>query len=573
MSVPTVDRLASWWPWAVDSEPETERALSYLGADADAETVGRAARVVATFVVAVAAGVGASVATLATGRLGVVVASAGAAVGVAVPTVANRGPRLLATMARTRALGAAASLVGRAALRLRIDPTVERAAAFAASTGDGPLAESLGEHVERAAGTPRCGLDAFAQEWGDRFPALERAVTRLEAAASAPASERDRHLERAVETSLDGVREELASFTGEIRGAVTGLYAFGVLLPLALVGVLPAARATGVRLSLPVLVGLYDVVLPAVVIVAGAWILARRPVAFPPPRVSRDHPDTPDGRLHVVGGGLVSATVGAYVASRLVDPWAAPVTGVGLGIGVALVVDTRAAKRVHERVRAVESDLGDACYLVGRRVASGDAVETAIADAAERVTGATGAMLADAASRQRRLGVTVGEAFDGEHGALATLPSQRTREAATLFALAATEGQPAGEALAATAEHVDELGRIEREARRELAQVTDTLANTAAIFGPIVGGATVALSARVAHTGATTQFGAAALPTAELGIAVGAYVLWLAAALTTLSTGLTHGLDRTVVGHRVGVALCLATVCYLTAFVGAGLVL
>jgi hypothetical protein len=36
---------------------------------------------------------------------------------------------------------------------------------------------------------------------------------------------------------------------------------------------------------------------------------------------------------------------------------------------------------------------------------------------------------------------------------------------------------------------------------------------------------------------------------------------------------LTEGLDRTLVGHRVGVALCLATGCYLSAFVGAGLFL
>jgi len=570
---PIVGGLADWWLWTVDPAPETERALASLDTDVGAETLERAARVVAVLVVVAAVGVGTAVAALTTARVGVTVASVGAAIGVAMPLVANRGARFLATMARTRALGSAASLVGRVALRLRIDPTVERAAAFAANTGIGPLSESLGEHVERATGTPRSGTDAFAQEWGDRFPALERAVARLDAAASAPADERDRHLDRAVEASLDGVREELASFTSEIRGAVTGLYAFGVLLPLALGGVLPAARATGVQFSLPVIVGLYDAALPAVVVVAGAWILARRPVAFPPPRVGRDHPETPDGRWQVVASGAVAAVIGAYVATRLVAPWTAPIAAAGLGVGIALVVDARPAKRVRERVRAVESNLDDACYLVGRRVASGDAVETAIADAADGITGATGKLLADVASRQQRLGITVGEAFHGEHGALATLPSRRAHEAATLFSLAATEGRPAGEALVATAEHVEELGRIEQEARRELAQVTDTLANTAAVFGPIVGGATVALSARVARTGTTTQFGAGALPTAELGLAVGAYVLWLAAALTTLSTGLTHGLDRTLVGYRVGIALCLATVCYLAAFVGAGLFL
>jgi len=571
----TVERVAAWWPWGVDPAPELDGALAYLGCDIDAETLERAARVVAAVAVTVAVGVGAILGTATAATTGVVVATTAtvAAVGVAVPVLADRGPKWLATMARTRALGSAAGLVGRAALRLRIDPTVERAAAFAAETGTGALARSLGTHVERAAGTPRSGFDEFAREWSDWFPALSGAVARLDAAASAPASERDRHLDRAVEAALDGVREELASFTSNIRGVITGLYAFGVLLPLALIGVLPAANAAGVRLSVPVIVAVYDVILPLVVVAAGAWLLARRPVAFPPPRVGRDHPETPDGRLHVAVVGIVGGVAGAAAATWVVEPWAAPIAAVGLGGGTALVADTRAAKRVHERVRAVEADLDDACYLVGRRVAAGEAAETALADAAERVPGATGAMLADAVRHHRRLGLTVGEAFGDDHGSLATLPSRRAHEIATLFDLSATEGRPAGEALVATAEHVERLHRVERDARRELSKTTDTLTNTAAMFGPIVGGATVALSARVARTGTTAQFGGAPLPTAELGLAVGAYVLWLAAALTVLSTGLARGVDRTLVGYRVGVALCLATVCYLAAYVGAGLFL
>jgi hypothetical protein len=238
-----------------------------------------------------------------------------------------------------------------------------------------------------------------------------------------------------------------------------------------------------------------------------------------------------------------------------------------------LVVRFHAANEVRKRVRAVESELDDALYLIGRRVAAGEAVESALDGAARRIEGSTGDLLDEAVRRQRRLGLTVTAAFRGDGGPSNDLPSRRTEEMVTLVGLAATEGEPAGEALVATAEHVEELDRVERTARRQLSKVTDTLANTAAVFGPLVGGATVALSARVAHTGTSAGFGAAPLPTGSLGVAVGAYVLWLAAALTTLSTGLTHGLDRTLVGYRVGAALCLATVAYLAAYVGAGVFL
>jgi hypothetical protein len=568
-----VERLAARWPWPVDDDPALERSLARLDAEPDAHTIEAAARVVGTAVALVAAGVAAGLVVGVGPAVAGAVLGTGVAVGAGLPAAVARAIDHLAAMRRTRALGAVAGLVGRAALRLRIDPTVEAAAAFAARTGRGPLARSLESHVGRAAGTARSGFAGFAAEWGDRFPALERTVARLDAAASAPAAERDRHLDRAVEASLEGVRAELADFTAEIRGPITALYAFGVLLPLALVGVLPAARATGLRVSLGTVVVVYDVVLPLGVATTGAWLLARRPVAFPPPPIGSDHPDTPDGVLGGTVAGVVAAAAGAAVATRAVGPWVAPVVAGGFGPGVGLAVHFRPARRVRRRVDAVEADLHDALYLVGRRVADGEAVETAIADAADRVAGAAGDLLADAAARQRRLGVTVAEAFRGDGGVLTALPSRRAAEMAALFGLAATEGRPAGDALVATAEHVAELRRVEREARRDLARVTDTLANTATVFGPLVGGATVALSARVARTGTNAGFGAGALPTAELGVAIGAYVLWLSVALTALSTGLTRGLDRSLVGYRVGVALCLATGCYVVAYVGAGLFL
>jgi hypothetical protein len=572
MTGTVVKRLAAAWPSDVDADPTLGRALAHLHWNVEAGTVGRAARSVAVVVAVVSVGVGAGLAVLGVDRAGVTVAAAGTAVGVCVPTVVDRGVRFLSTLRRTRALGSAATLVGLAALRLRLDPATERAATFAAQAGSGALARSLERHVNRARGTPRSGFDRFVDEWGDRFPALERAIDRLDAAASAPATERDQHLDRAVAAALDGAREELAAFAAEIRGPVTALYAFGVLLPLALVGVLPAARAAGVRLSLPVIIALYNLALPIVVAVAGVWLLARRPVAFPPPRIGRTHPEVPNNRLRAVAAGAVVAAVGVVATARVAGGWATPVVAAGLGPGVALVVRVRGARRVRERVLAVESELHDALYLVGRRVSAGEAVETAVEAAANRVSGATGELLEDAMERRRRLGVTVAEAFRGDHGALATLPSRRAHEMAELFGLAATEGRPAGDALVATAEHAEKLRRVERDARRELTQVTGTLSNTAAVFGPLVGGATVALSARVGKT-ETAGFGAGALPSAELGVAIGVYVLWLAVALTVLSTGLTRGLDRTLLGHRVGVALCLATCCYISAYVGAGLLL
>jgi hypothetical protein len=174
--------------------------------------------------------------------------------------------------------------------------------------------------------------------------------------------------------------------------------------------------------------------------------------------------------------------------------------------------------------------------------------------------------------------------------------------AVALLAVAGREGRPAGDVLLELADQLEELRELENDARRQLATVTGTLTNTAAVFAPLVGGATVALATGIdavdagglgagAAAGADALGGggtsgvgdpgavgaksgsASALSVPVLGQIVGAYVLVLAALLTALATGLERGFDRTLVAYRVGIALPTAAATYLTAFLGAGLLL
>lgn len=595
----TLGWLAARWPAPVAASDDLSRSLAYLRAAVDGETVVAAGYALAIPVAVVALGAfalaGAPVFVAGLLALGA---------GLGATHAVHRGPVLLAAVRRTRALGGASELVTRVALRLRLDPSPEAAAAFAARLGDDPLAASLAGHARRAAGTPRAGFDGFADEWRPWFPAIDRSVALLLASAEASPGERDRSLDRAVSVTLRATRDAVAAFAGEVRGPATALYAFGVFLPLALVGAIPAAATAGIGVSTTSIVLVYDLLLPAAVAVGAGAILLRRPVAFPPPTLDRTHPAVPDRRWPGPVAGLAAAAVAWLVAARIV-PWAAPLAAVGLGAGTALVVHFRPVVAVHRRVRAVESGLADALYLVGRRVAGGESVERAVADAGEDLTGETATVFADAAAVGRRLRVGVRESFLGEHGALADLPSPRVRSAGALLALAGREGRPAGRAIVDTAEQLAELRELEREARRELTGITRTLANTGTVFAPLVAGATVALAAGMpglggvasAATGATaatagassaagaTGGGSGALgagssagvagassmgsvpPIPELGVAVGGYVLLTAALLALLSTTLARGLDRTLVGYRVGGALVLATPTYLLAVV------
>lgn len=479
-------------------------------------------------------------------------------------------PKLAATAKRTSALGAAPDLVARAVLSMRLAPTPERAAEFAARTSDGALAGSLATHVRQSRNTAHSGLTTFSDAWSDLFPSLRRAFSLITVAGRTPQADRNRLLDRALAVVLDGTRDTLQAFAARIRGPVTALYAFGVLLPTALVALLPAAGAAGVVVTPAVVVFFYNVLLPAMLVVASIWLLTHRPVAFPPPEVTWTHPEVPDKRVLSLGGGTAAALTGWFGATRFFPSWGPPVAAVGLGCGTAFVLAYHPVIAVYDHVQAVEDGLSDALELVGRRVANGQAVEAAIDGVADELDGPIGTVLADGARQQRQLHVGVHEAFLGRYGVLKTVPSPRVRGSFALLSLAAEEGRPAGTALLALAEHVDDLQRIEREARQQLISICRTLTNTATLFGPMVAGSTVALAGGISGhaelTGGEHTF-------LWLGGPVGVYVLLLAVILTALSVGLIRGFDRALIGYRVGRALVSATSIYLCSYLVVGALL
>ncbi|WP_144427150.1 type II secretion system protein [Halolamina pelagica] len=564
-----VAAVARWWPHEPAVPAELADACQRLGLPAAPEFVAAAEAIGAALTTAVAfAGFIAGVPAL---------LPLAVALGVVPAVVVRAVPGTLVALSRTRALGDAPALFGRLTLRLRVEPSLERAVTFAARSGDGALAASLAAHARDARGTGDSGLASFAAEWGEHAPWIEQAAALVVDAAEAPADERDTGVERALAAARSGVEERAAAFAGEIRAPVTGLYAFGVLLPLALVGVLPAARLAGVNVGIATLAVLYNLLLPIGLLGAGVWLLAERPVSFPPPRIDATNPEVPDRRrsaalLGVSAGGVAGAGCTLFL------PWAAPIVAAGIGTGVALLWLFTPVRAFHREIQEVESGLPDALALVGRRVDDGVAVERAVEAAATALGGETGALLDRVSGRRSMLGLSVEESFFGRFGALRHLPSPRAHDAGRLLALAATEGPPAGDALVAAGDHLRELARIERETRRELAAITGTLSNTAALFGPLVGGVSVAMVGRIpADAGGRLTGGGA--PTAStlgpdtLGPVVGLYVLLLAAILTGLATALERGVDRSLLGYRIGLALPTATAAYVAAVVAAAAVL
>lgn len=464
---------------------------------------------------------------------------------------------------RSRASGAVPELLAFAILAIRVSPSLERAADFAAETVGGRLGHSLVAH-RRAELDGGDAFDAFATEWGDRAASVSRTVSLLQVAVDTPSERRDEVLDEALDAVLSGSRDQVSAFTTDIRGPAMGIYAFGVMLPLALVGLLPMLSTTGTTVSMLPLVLLYDLAIPLALIGAAAWLALARPAVASSAR-QRGLLSLGPGlqKPLAVGIGLGSA---GFAVSLLVFPaWVAPIVGIGTGLGAALVGFLAPIRERQAEIREFETEVPDALRIIGREVADGIPIETAIASAGSRLSGETGTVLGRAARARDRLGRTVEETLLGRDGVLSRLPSARAETVGRLLVRAGQHGEPGGRTLLAIGDYLDALHRVEREGRRELAQTTSTLGQTATVFAPVIAGVTVALATGMDAVESTTG----SLAVGPLGQVIGVYVLSLAVILPSLAVVLERGFDPVAIGYQSGVALLASASLYPLAFVAA----
>lgn len=472
-------------------------------------------------------------------------------------------PGFVARFRRRTAAGASPELVAYAVLQAQLTPSLERAARFASDQAGGELGRSLGRWTTGAT-TGREGWERFASEWSALDESLPRAVSLLVAGVESTPPARGALLDRALETVLAGSRERVASFASAVRAPATGIYAFGVLLPLAMVGLLPVAASAGVGVSPAAIAVLYDGIIPLGLLGASAWLAVRRPpVSRPPSGIDAVRSPRSARNTIAIAAGVGVAT--AAVARFVVPVWTIWVLVPGVSIGIALVYWFDPVRERRRTVETIETGVPDAVTLVGHRLAAGDPLESAVTVVGDRLSGETAEVFRAGTSIHHRLRVTIDEAFTGPVGALSDYASPRTETAIALIVAAARNGTAGGETLVTVSTYLRELDDVEREARRELARTTDTLRQTALVFGPAIAGVTVALATGMGSLGDTGQ--AVSIP--ALGSVVGVYVLMLAVVLPALSVVLERGLDGALVGYRVGVALVSASTIYPVTFLAA----
>jgi len=153
-------------------------------------------------------------------------------------------------------------------------------------------------------------LLSFADLWGRNSEYFKRSLHLIKSSTAEPdEAQRVITLNRALDISLEGTESLMESFAAKLKTPSYVLYSIFILIPLALVALLPAVTVVGMKPEITDLVLLYDFVFPVLAAVYSEYILMQRPVAFIPRHIPDSHPDLADikqkKRFAILSGVLV----------------------------------------------------------------------------------------------------------------------------------------------------------------------------------------------------------------------------------------------------------------------------
>lgn len=496
-------------------------------------------------------------------------------------------PKRRAAYMKVHSLGDVPEVISYIVMAMKLNPNIELALKFAAVNSNRQLAKDVKKLMWdlniRAYDSLDMALGAFAEEWGGYSEHFKRAIFLVKSAAD----ERDEAmrtitLNRALDVVLDGTKGLMQAFSGALHSPTLILYSIFVMVPLALVAMLPAAAIIGLRVNALELALLYDGLFPLATLVYAHSILLKRPAAFTPPEIPAIKHSLPRWAWAILAcaGGAATASlyfipVGLPIAGTVFLAW-----GATAAISIYCLGVYTPYKKLRDDIRKMEDEFADSLFVLGRRIAEGKSPEDGFAYAAAMTEGTSvGKAYARAAFNIRCLRTTLKDAvLSPEYGAFSEVYSDRIK--ATISMLVESSGRSgeiAGNSVVRLADHLKELQSIEDDIRKMLYTMTSMLRTTCTVFAPFIGGITLALSQSVSDVVAHTLTGLSEMPESarqyfpmmpefsaplvsneEFVLIIGLYIIMLVIILLRFVGGIEHGDDRYEFMYSVGTALPVA---------------
>jgi hypothetical protein len=537
-------------------------------------------------------------------------------------------PKTYARYLQIRSLGDIPEVLCYFVMSLKIVPNLETAVRFTASKSSTTLAGDLRKLIWDMEIRLHHGItDAmtdFTIRWGRVSDYFKRSLHLLcSSLQEKDEASRVITLDRALDVSLEGTKETMTVFANRLHQPTVVLYSLGIMIPLSLVAMLPAAGLVGVKISLLQVFCLYDVLLPVCIFFYIRKILRLRPAAFQPCQIPRDHPDVQRGSslqllfLSVFLGCLIASPAVLILIAPLLPPLDIP-SGVSdlmsmaamvqsffpvtlfLLWGIAVAVSSyclgvyRPYKKIRDEIKQMEKEFSDALYILGKRISEEKSPEECFSYTADTMQGSKIAEVFRQVSYTLiAMHTNIHDAlYDSEYGALQHVYSDRIKAILYLFVEGTKKSQQAVSAsLVRIADHLQQLQEVEKKIVDMLAELTSTVRSTVTMFAPLIAGITLAITFLISRILATIHFSGSpeiftGLPVSVQGLSqtfmvenihpdsfvfvIGIYILELVVLLTRFVTGLNEGDDTATFFYTLGKTLPLSLGVF-TVTVSAGL--
>jgi hypothetical protein len=546
---------------------------------------------------------------------------------IAVMNLIAHYPKTYARYIQIHSLGDIPEILSYLVMYLKIVPNLENSVKFAASESSTTLASDLRKLVWdmeiRVYHGVNDAIVHFAIRWGRWSEYFKRSLHLIHSSIQ----ERDEAsriitLDRALDVSLEGTKETMNQFANRLHQPTVILYSVGIMIPLSLVAMLPAAGLVGMRITIVQVFLIYDLLLPLFVYMYTRKILLSRPAAFQPSNVPPDHPDLRNinkrKRFFLsLACGIVFAIPGIiFLIIPLLVPLDAsndiiyfitssqglnsyfPVSlffiwGATAAVSLYCLSVYRPYKKVRDEIRQMEKEFSDALYILGKRISEEKSPEESFAYTAQTMQGTRIAEVFHQTSYNLiALHTNLYDAlYSNEFGSLQHVYSDRIKAILRLFVEGTQKSQRAVSAsLIRIADHLKQLQEIEKKIIDMLYELTSTLRSTVSIFAPLIAGVTLAITTLISTilrsiqgkqsseiiTGIPTSFSGASgtfmmenIRPEYFVLVIGIYLIELVILLTRFTNGLNEGDDTATFMYSLGKTMPLSiTVFSITVILG-----
>jgi len=536
-------------------------------------------------------------------------------------------PKTYAKYLQIHSLGDIPEVLSYLVMYLKLIPNLENSVKFAASESTTILAGDLRKLVWDMEIRVYHGIDDaithFATQWGQWSEYFKRSLHLLRSSIQ----ERDEAsriitLDRSLDVSLEGTKETMNQFVNRLHQPTVMLYSIGIMIPLSLVAMLPAAGLVGIHITIFQVFFIYDILLPLFVFLYTRSILLKRPATFNPPCIPSNHPDlcTINKRQRfcfaVFIGFLVAIPGAIFVSFPVLYPQGAknlfihffidnkgmnsylPVTlffiwGACTTISLYCLSVYRPHKKVRDIIKQMEQEFSDALYILGKRISEEKSPEESFLYTAQTMDGARIAEV----FRQTSYNLTVmhinfhDALFSDEFGSLHHVYSDRIKAILRLFAEGTQKSQQAVSAsLIRIADHLKQLQEVEHKIKDMLYELTSTIHTTISLFAPLIAGVTLSITTLIStilsslnsqisvdsvtelsptFSGISDAFTIENIRPEYFVLVIGIYLVELVVLLTRFTNGINEGDDKATYMYSLGKTLPLSILVFsLTIILG-----